>query len=89
MDIPLLIVAVVLAGIGVDILRFPKQPSPTLRQDDEATFGKGAEPPDERRRFYIWRGMYGAAVRTPEARALGFVLVVAGIALGAKSLGII
>jgi hypothetical protein len=89
MDIPLLIVAVVLTAIGVDILRFPKQPPPTLRQDDEATFGKGVELPYERRRFYIWRGMYGAAARTPEVRALAFVLVVAGVTLGAKGLGII
>lgn len=89
MDPLLLIIAVVLAGIGVDILRFRSQPPATLREEDELIFGQSTSLRHERRRFYVWTGMYGAAVRTPQLRALAVILLIVATALAAKGLGVL
>ena len=88
MDAATLVVAVALAGIGLDILRFPKQPPPTVQQDEEAAFGKGTRLPYDRQWFFIWRGMYGAAPRSAQVRALAVVLLVVSVLLGAKGFGL-
>jgi hypothetical protein len=85
MDIALLITALALVGIGVDILRFPKQPQPTQQQDDEVIFGKSAA--EQMRRIYTGdHSRYGGVPRSAEMRAIAAILLVAGLVLGAKAI---
>jgi hypothetical protein len=89
MDVFMLICALVLVGIGVDILRFPKLPPPTQQQDDEAIFGKVIAAGLMRRIHTTSNMRYGGAPRSLEMRILACILLVAGLVLGAKSLGVI
>jgi len=74
--------------IGLSLFRYPEQPPPTQRQDDDALFGKDVELPDYVARFYnatLFRS--GGVPRPHEARALGFISMIAGIALAVKAFG--
>jgi hypothetical protein len=88
MDVPLLVCALFFIGIGIDILRFPRQPPPTQQQDDEAIFGKVTAI--VMRGFYTGSNMrYGGVPRTTEMRVLAAIHLVTGLALGARSVGVI
>jgi hypothetical protein len=94
MDVPLLICALFFVGIGVDILRFPRQPPPTQQQDDEAIFGKAdailMRGINMMRRTYLrCFERYGGVPRTNEMRVLAAILLVTGLVLGARSVGVI
>jgi hypothetical protein len=84
MNLLLIFVAVLLVGIGVDILRFPKQPDPTQREDNDFIFGKGAKVTDFMRREVYW----ARAPRSGTMFALAIFLIAVGIAFLTKALGI-
>jgi hypothetical protein len=88
-SIGLVILGAVLVAIAVDILRFPKWPTPTQRQDEEAIFGKNALVTPQMRRFYTIYLRYGGLPRSPQVCALGVILLILGCALAAKGLGVI
>jgi hypothetical protein len=71
------------------MLRFPKWPTPTQRQDEEAVFGKDTPVTPQMRRFSTFYLRYGGVPRSPQVRALGVILLILGCPLGAKGFGVI
>lgn len=85
MNTLLLIVAVVLIGIGIDILRFPKIREMTQLEKEEYLFGRGQ--PSEATREWVHRRTY-----FPKGWTMHFVaviLVLCGTALAVKAIGIV
>lgn len=85
MDVLLLIAALVLIGIGIDILRFPKLREMTQLEKEEYLFGRrqlnAATRIWMRRRTYFTKGW--------AMHILAVILILCGAALAAKTLWII
>ena len=90
LDFLLLLGAGALFFVGLSLFRYPNQPNPTQRQDDDALFGKDVELQDYVARFYNATLMRtGGVPRTHEMRALGALSMIAGAAIAAKAMGVI
>jgi hypothetical protein len=90
LDFLLLLGAGALFLVGLSLFRYPNQPTPTQRQDDDALFGKDVELQDYVVRFYNATLMRtGGVPRTNEMRALGVISMITGAAIAAKTLGVI